>query len=462
MAKEIFPFLYETLVERVLGSESYRDRVLIWAGRCLGKSGVLDVLESRLQTQSLETVTRVAGRTAVAVSEVANWATDPSGVLLIDDLDRAYDDEFEDVLSSLPEDSEGQWRVLATVCNLAEIEKRSGWSESPSINTFHREPLDPWESPAQASGAIKDALARLRKEHQGTWTPAPMLTGKAPELILAWAESLVEVSDGHPALLRAAFDGLARLLARNPSLPSVDQRLLTLPTDEAGQKRWHLEVREYLSDEIFSSAEGMGAISRAIKFYHRESPYFDSLVEVAGTPEGLRIASVKVRQSLRSSGLVRRHPGSGNLRVVGEMVRERILEIARQAPDLDDEGQQTKRRGRPKKRDSDPRPKEPKTEYHFRVDRIDSESGELRIFDPPGFPKMTVRGKKWMLLQALDRAGSEPISIEGLRDATSPATDASVRSNLQRLRADLSRHGLGDLIETVHGKGFRLRRKGTT
>ena len=465
MRREIYPFLYETLVERILGSESYRDKVLIWAGRSLGKTGVLDEIEDRLTNQSLEAVARIVGRNDSAVDEIAAWADDPSGVLLLDDLDRAYEDQLEEVLSSLPQDAEGQWRILATVCKLDEVEQRSGWSKSPSINTFHREPLDPWVTQGQAAGAIKDALVRLRQEHPEGTTLAPLLTGQAPDLIEAWVQAILQVSDGHPALLRAAFDALGRLLALYPSLQTVDRRLLTLPTETEALRRWLKDLQEYLEYEVYSSGEGMGAITQAIRFYRRESPFFAKLVEIAKDEEGAPTPSVRVQQSLRSSGLVRRHPGTGRLKVVGELVRDRILELAEEVDEEEGKAQAKKHRrgrGRPPKSAGERKPKKPPIDYDFRIDAIDSTSGELRTFDPPGFPKMTIRGKKWMLLQALEGAGSEPISIEGLRDATSPATDASVRSNLQRLRADLSRHGLGDLIETVHGKGFRLRRKGTT
>lgn len=467
----VIPFLYQELVERILSSARDWPRLMIFAGRGLGKSGFLEYLEMEYEELGID-IEWVDKKTEEPEDAIRTWASNPKGILLIDDLDRIFNRDVEKALHVLPEDADGTWRVIVTVCRLEEIDRMEetlSWWGSAILNTFHREALDPWEIPGQVSGAIKDALPLLRDVHQQAghgWPLHPMLLGKTPDLVEAWVDAILSTTEGHPALLHAAFNALARLLLRYPQMPPYQQRLLNLPEDRAGLRQWQSDVRQYLMEEVYKSAEGMGVIQKAIYYYRRNGKDFDALVELAGKEDGERIDDIRLRHSLRSSGLVYPHPGTGHLKVASTLARQKILEIAETMASAASQTSTTTPTSattettKPRRAPSSKAKKRETFRISLEPGPNPDDGGTLRVHEPDGFAPLEIRGSEWAVLRAIAEAtGGETARVEAIRASASLETEASVRSALQRLRDKLRKHGLGDLIETVRGKGFRLSRR---
>lgn len=455
--KRVTPFLYQDLVDRILSAERDWPRLLIQAGRGLGKSSLIKHLGEELESLQID-VEEVNRLTPDPEGVIANWATAPEGVLLIDDLDRLFNRSLEESLVSFGEEAEGEWRVIATACRLEDMEENRGLFGSTSINTFHLEKLDPWEFPGQAAGAIKDALPYLRALHQRyrpDHRPHPMLTSEAPDLAEAWVDVITSVTEGLPSLVGASFDALARLLFRHLELPSVDRGLLALPDTSSKLRLWKDSVRRYLADQIYDSLEGMGVAQKAIYYFQQNSLDFEALVKLAQAAQGLDIADTRLRRSLKRSGLVYRHPRTGRLKVAGALTCQRILEIAGlKWEDPADRGIS----GR-----ADPS-QQLAARQTFRISlqpgNEPDEGGKLIVHDPPGLSSLDLKGSEWTVLRAISEvSGGDTVPVEAIRESTQLASAAAVRSALQRLRDKLRQHDLGDLIETVRGKGFRLSRK---
>ncbi len=435
-------FLHDHLLEKILNAGPDWPRVLVWGGPGLGKTAFLECLRDELMGSSeLGTPVLILRRAADARERIRAWTADPKGVLLIDDLDHLFNNEIEESLRSLPEENTGTWRIIATAGNIDAIEERADWSGSPSLNTFHRERLDPWERSWQARAAIKDALERTRGKLLQTSDPE-----RLPSFILvpdspvsdAWLETILEVSGGHPALVDSAFEGFLNLVKNFPDLrPDLITEPLSDPRD------WQTSIQGYLEDYVVD--HGMVGINKAIRSFKKNKRKFSHLVRLAtGGGQAAIIHDAVVRYSLRDSGLVYTSHETGRLVIASELIRQRILAIAEET-----------------------------TPRHRKTGRGHGEAQRIQIKVVASASLPEVRGKlcyeteqheqgevalsggPWRILKCLAEVDG-PISVKDLGDGASLGTESATRSTIQRLLRVLRREGISDVLENVRGVGYRL------
>lgn len=374
-----------------------------------------------------------------AVERIATWAEDPRGILIIDDLDRIFDEKVEQALLSLPEDSEGRWQIIATVCRLENLVEKESWSGSPSVNTFHRIELNPWSSPRSVKAALKNGFDELRSDLEHRGNPVhPALLGQMPNLIEAWIRIMLEVSEGHPAILRAAFESLVLLLQKN--FDDVDSEVeKKILQDLSDTEEWESLVRQHIEDHVMHSKDGLTAIDNAIRYFKANSRYFKDLFELSREANGRKIEDPFLRQELIHSGLVYRDPFSGRLCVAGALTRRQIQRYGDSSEPAISELESR-----------------PQVSYELRPIR-GKVGGILELDHPEGKIDLRFRGAPWAILVALDGHKGRWLSVAAIGELAALPTEAATRSALQRLNDRLKEKGLGDLISNKRGFGYKIK-----
>ncbi len=434
-------FLYEHLIDRILNAGPDWPRIIVWGGPCLGKS----VFLSRIQEEFAAAFDTgppllIARRTEDGRRRIRAWASEPKGMLLIDDLNHLWDPDVDDSLKSLPEDDTATWRIIAAAGSIDSIEERADLSGSPSLNTFHRERLDPWELSRQARGAVKDALeltcAELAQAGGGGELPAFLSAQENPMVVETWLQALLETTGGHPSLVEPAFEGFLRLVQ---TYPDLRPELLAEPRGD--RRGWRTSIKLYLEDYVLD--KGMIGVNKAIRSF-KNTRKFPHLVQLAtGGAQSSVIHEAVVRYALRDSGLAYISHETGRLVVACELIRQRILEMADETSIRAEAGQNNEvQRIQITVVES---PSLPEVEGRLRYETEQGEVGEV-----------AVSGGPWRILRCLAGRAGGPISVAELGKLTGLGTEAATRSAIQRLLQTLREKNLSGVVENIRGRGYQL------
>ncbi len=452
-------FVYSEELETILGSARSLRKILVFGGPAMGKTTVLEAVRDR-SGRRCELVRGRRGDGEV-VERIVSWATDPARRdhdLLIDNLDHVFSLEVERALRDLPDVDEGLGRIIATSGTPTKwLEKQGAPPPAPAradlnllvhdstaLNAFHHLWLDPWGHGWERTTAlrVRGALGREAGAPEGDDPVLEELVDRDGRK--AYAELLVDVTGGHPALLGAAFRWLIGRLERQAwrrehATELTDGEELPDVSPEALQ-----EVLEYDLSE--SQLETVG---RAVDWVEAQSAHaLEELVSMArdGAPRDV----VSERTLLSKAGLVRRAGDGGGWAlpcgVIGTCVlhrHERMPAPQQATPPPSGPQAPPPAPGRaPKGVELEPDPRVPDMQGKV----VWAAGGARR--------ELALSGASWRILVAISAAAGALVTVPEIAEAIGQESQKAVRSALQRLVADLRKSGLGGLIVNVRRQGY--------
>lgn len=446
------PFLYSDDLDTILGSVRSLRKILVFGGPAMGKTALLDEVRARCPG-GCELVRGRRGDEQ-AIQRIVTWADDPprrGRDLLIDNLDLLFCQEVERAFRNLPDRTDdGLGRIVATSGTPQKWLARQGAPpahpararlntlvhDSTALNAFHPIWLDPWGAGWRKAALLRvqGSLQKVAEEFGGSLAEL----GERPSR-RTFAEMLVRVSDGHPALLGAGFLWLIRHLerrawrrggaaGRGASAGSEDSRAA-----DAGS------MEPILASALEESQ--LETIGRAVDWVAAQSTEgLAELLDLAAT--GDRTSPPAERALLCKSGLVRgEEPGSWV--IAGPVVRRCILRRDERMPG-------------PSAAVAVPRAV-PRGEVAVRLDpdlRAPDLRGRLSWVASGQARELALTGAPWTILRVLEQAGGELVQVERIREQTGQESDKAVRSAIQRLTNDLRLRDLDGLIVNVRRKGY--------
>ncbi|MBI4541210.1 MAG: helix-turn-helix domain-containing protein [Gemmatimonadetes bacterium] len=452
IGRDLWPFfLWPALLELKTNiTQKGLRAILVMGGRRLGKSTLLralyDVRDHVFPAGSETVLVRGSGRELPLVKLDQRLGAMESGfptassTVLMDDIDRL-----------LAADGGQEPHAELAVARLLQS-ALSPDSRSVLILSATREPtrpvtgllsdvfnlpcvtLSPWDN---ADEAIR---AELRREFQETEDVGPRVSvwgvwlPVGPRLLDTWAEAVVRVTGGHPALAGPACLALRSLVLQ--SVMSVEAPR-TAAGSEVKPQELGARVCAYLGDTL--RRRHLGHARRIAKLREGTDDArmaYDCLVELAyrGGRLGDFDPPPSVQKVLEEEGLAYRDPRTGDYVLPGSLLRDAVIAGTEPAPDVP-----------PGEIEIRPDPQYPRKKGTIRY-RV---RGETKVLE--------IGGTSWPLLSALCEAQGEVLSIDGLGSLLHVKTEKGIRSAVGRLMAQLRKHSLEFLVENVWGKGYRIR-----
>ncbi len=451
----IGPFVYGEELETILGSVRSLRKILVFGGPALGKTTLIEAVRDRSPGCEL-----VRGRRddPSVIERVVTWADDPARRvrdLLVDNLDHVFSVEVERAFRNLPDRSDdGMGRIIATSGTPHKWLETQGAPppdpararlntlvhDSTALNAFHPLWLDPWGPGWRKASTLRvqSALKRALAEFDGALEELATRAGRR-----AFAELLVRVSDGHPALLGGGFSWLLQRLERQAWRRSQADELDSLDGVPAAA----LEPRslEPLLARRLAETQ-LETVGRAVDWIAAQSAR--GMAELLDLAAGGDRPTLAERALLSRSGLVRRR-SSGGWGVAGSVIRDCVLRRHERMPGPDNEAPApppaTSPPPAPAASDGpvlEPDPRAPDVQGRI-LWTVDGRQRELAL-----------TGASWGILLALRDAGGELVQVERIRERTGQDSVKAVRSALQRLMNDLKHSGLDGLVVNVRRKGY--------
>lgn len=448
------PLLYGEELETILGSVRSLRKILVFGGPALGKTTLIEAVRDR----SPGGCELVRGRRddPSIMQRIVTWADDPvrrRRDLLIDNLDHVFSVEVERAFRNLPDRSDdGLGRIIATSGTPHKWLETQGAPppdpgrarlntlvhDSTALNAFHHLWLDPWGPGWRKASTLRvqSALKRKLTEFDGALEELSSRAGRR-----SFGELLVRVSDGHPALLGAAFVWLIHRLERQAwrrSEGALDESLdgQPLATLEAAS------LEDVLGRTLVESQ--LETVGRAVDWIAAQSARgLTELIELAADGDRPVLAE---RALLARSGLVRRRT-SGSWAVAGSVIRECVLRRHERMPGPDAPPAASAAAATEPALIADapalePDPRAPDVQGRI-VWIVDGRERELAL-----------TGASWGILLALRDAGGDLVQVGQIQQRTGQESVKAVRSALQRLMNDLKHSGLDGLVVNVRRKGY--------
>lgn len=451
------PFLYAEELETILGSVRTLRKILIFGGPAMGKTTLIE--QALARSPGAELVRGRRGDDEV-VRRIVTWACDPERRgrdLLIDNLDHLFNVDVERALRDLP-DTNGLGRLIAssgTPTKWLETQgapppdpSRGGLNllvhDSTALNAFHPMWLDPWPSGWERTTPlrVRGALSRQADAFDGALAELEDRDGRR-----ALADLLVELSDGHPALLGAAFRSLVQRLERHAWKREHGE---VLEGDEPLAPLDPASVRDALADELAESQ--LEVVGRAVDWVEAQSHAAAAeLREMAAADEPREV--VTERTLLSKAGLLHRRAGGG-WGVPGGVIRGCILRRHERMPDP---GQASSRQSTGPGRSA---PAAPPAELQLEPDRRAPEMQGQVVWAAGGQrQELSLSGASWRILQTLADGAGELVTVPEIAERIDQGSDKAVRSALQRLTGELRARGLDGLVVNVRRKGYLFDRE---
>ena len=449
------PFVYGEELETILGSVRSLRKILVFGGPALGKTALIEAVRERC-AGGCELVRGRRDDPSI-IDRIVGWADDPSRRgrdLLIDNLDHVFSVEVERAFRNLPDRSDdGLGRIIATSGTPHKWLETQGAPppdpgrarlntlvhDSTALNAFHHLWLDPW-GPGWRKACtlrVQSALNRKLGEFDGTLQELTTREGRR-----TFAELLVRVSDGHPALLGAGFAWLIQRLERrawrrSQGVGAGESLDADLPATAAPA------ALESLLQETLVESQ-LETVGRAVDWIAAQSARaMGELLDLAADHDRARLAE---RALLTRSGIVRRR-SSGAWGVAGPVIRECVL----------------------RRHERMPGPDAPPAEPAASVSSATAAGVAVKLEPDPRVPdargrvvwtaggrerELGLTGASWAILLALRDAGGELVQVPEIQRRTGQESVKAVRSALQRLMNDLKHSGLDDLVVNVRRKGY--------
>ena len=448
------PFLYGEELETILGSVRTLRKILVFGGPAMGKTTLIEEVLARSPGAEL---VRGRGGDEEIVRRIVTWAQDPARRgrdLLIDNLDHIFSEDVERALRDLP-DSDGLGRMIATSGTPTKwLEKQGAPPPDPSrgglnllvhdstaLNAFHPLWLDPWPSGWERTIPlrVRGALSRQAAKFDGALVELEERSSRG-----AFADLLVDLSDGHPALLGAAFRSLVQRLERHAWRREHGDLL----DDDGAGTTGPLEpeaLREPMLEELAESQ--LEVVGRAVDWVEAQSTAAAAeLLEMAAGDEEREV--VAERTLLSKAGLLHRS-SSGAWRVPGGVIGGCILRRHERMPDPVTTPPAASAPGRPA----------PIGPLPIGVDlepdrRVPDMQGQVVWAADAQRQELGLSGASWRILQTLADAGGALVTVPEIRERIEQDSDKAVRSALQRLQGELRGHGLDGLVVNVRRKGY--------
>jgi hypothetical protein len=452
------PFVYGEDLETILGSVRSLRKILVFGGPALGKTTLIDAVLDR-SPGSCELIRGRRGDPSL-VARIASWADDPERRgrdLLIDNLDHVFSVEVERAFRNLPDRSDdGLGRIVATSGTPHKwLEKQGAQPPDPgraalntlvhdstALNAFHHLWLDPW-GPGWRKASTLRVQSALKGELEACEGALEELVDRAGRR--AFAEMLVRVADGHPALLGAGFSWLVLQLERR-----AWRRDQTGGPEETGEEDTLVPADPGLLEPLLRrelTETQLETIGRGVDWVEAQSrDAAAELLEMAR--DGARQRTVNERALLSKSGLVRRDE-AGTWGIAGDVIRECILRRNERMPDPDR-----------RRRTAEPpavaaAPPDGSNRVALICDpRAPDVQGAIH-WEADGRPReLALTGASWAILATLAAADGDLVQVPELRERTGQESEKAVRSALQRLTNDLRHSGLDGLVVNVRRKGY--------
>jgi hypothetical protein len=451
----IGPFVYGEELETILGSVRSLRKILVFGGPVLGKTTLIGAVRER----SPVGCELVRGRRddPSIIDRIVTWADDPARRgrdLLIDNLDHVFSVEVERAFRNLPDRSDdGLGRIIATSGTPHKWLETQGAAppdpgrarlntlvhDSTALNAFHHLWLAPWGPGWRKASTLRvqSALHRKLEEFDGALDELCTRVGRR-----TFAELLVRVSDGHPALLGAGFVWLIQRLERRAWRRSqgagADESLDADLPATADPAALEALLRATL---VESQLETVG---RAVDWIAAQSARaMAELQELAAADDRSTLAE---RALLTRSGLVRRR-SSGGWGVAGPVIRECVLRRHERMPGPDVP---------PAEPASSP-PPGPRAVVSVKLEpdpRVPEAQGRVLWAAGGRERELALTGASWAILLALQDAQGELVQVPEIQRRTGQESIKAVRSALQRLMNDLKHSGLDGLVVNVRRKGY--------
>jgi hypothetical protein len=458
------PFLYQDLVNSILQPRSRRSRALIVGARRMGRSTVLEELHTLLKDER-----RGDGARLVFVARVQTGESDEDArrklidamdafacaplsgatlTLLVDDFDKLYDRDVEKALQGCPE---AKTRLYFTSrIGKDELEERAEPddtaidADSVLVTTFDEYRLDPWNNGGLEAlkNMFCDAISRVSDVFHGTEGGQEVVTER---IVQTWARLSLDVTGGHPHLLRGAWllfclAWCSRLNLTLEDVPSTlrDQLADDWPVQGVSPRFGRLlDGDKHLQDRLGPALEDhltktrLPDLQRTIRRMEKTRPdLFEALRKVAlGAPLRSEFTATE-RDGLLDSGLVysRADPdGMVHLVIPSSLVREIVCPPVR-------------------------------------IHRVEIVTGkhigacDIVLHTSRGERLVPLTGRPGAVLLALHKAMPAFLTVSDIAEAIGldEGADSKVRNGIKNLMKVLKDEGIESLVENAHGRGYRV------
>ena len=500
MLRLIHPFLYDDLLARILADASL-DRVLLYGGRGLGKTTLLRRLQRRLVPGSSRKepppertpqATWVDRRTPEGAARIVRWCLRPQGTLIVDDFEHVFTPQVDDAILSLPDTSNGSYRVVVASRKPPRVLERdvlqarvtaggahtTPWDDSRAIPTFLSMRMNPWQGDWQARLEVAHhaAMQRLRQETRTrvpdaqVETALELLPSKAA--VKSWVELVRQVTGGHPGLVDGSYDLFLWLvledLATKAELPEDDDLLVaqckrSRISTKAGLRSFMLEGdadqdeqdrqrgRLLVLLEDYLLERQMADLGRTLDRLRLSDPdAFTALRDLAEEPDETIVEDARHRLLLLDTGVVFKDDDSRRLRLPEGLVSEAIRAMD---PATHQGGAAASSMGQ----GLVPAPAEEKILSITVSEGAAEHTGDVLVETTNGTRVVPLRGRPWQVFEYFWKNKERYVPADELMEPLEIPSIHSTRNAILRLNQALRAEGVEGVLENRKGVGYRVK-----